>query len=44
MLRQRELEQLRQQRVREFLSNLRAVAKVDDKRKQIEASARRSTQ
>lgn len=43
-LRQRELEQLRQQRVREFLSNLRAVAKVDDKRKQIEASARRSSQ
>lgn len=38
------LQQLRQQRVREFLSNLRAVAKVDDKRKQVEASARRTTQ
>ncbi|MDP9279922.1 MAG: peptidyl-prolyl cis-trans isomerase [Gemmatimonadota bacterium] len=44
MLRQQELQQLRQQRVRDFLANLRAVAKVDDKRKQIEASARRSTQ
>jgi peptidyl-prolyl cis-trans isomerase D len=43
-LRQQELQQLRQQRVRDFLSNLRAVAKIDDKRKQIEASARRSTQ
>jgi peptidyl-prolyl cis-trans isomerase D len=38
------LQQLRQQRVREFLSNLRAVAKVDDKRKQVEASARHTTQ
>jgi peptidyl-prolyl cis-trans isomerase D len=38
------LQQLRQQRVREFLTNLRAVAKVDDKRKQVEASARRTTQ
>jgi len=44
VLRQQELQQLRQQRVREFLANLRAVAKIDDKRKQIEASARRSTQ
>ncbi len=43
-LRQQELQQLRQQRVRDFLANLRAVAKIDDKRKQIEASARRSTQ
>lgn len=43
-LRQQELQQLRQQRVRDFLSNLRAVAKIDDKRKQIEASARRTTQ
>ena len=41
VLRQQELQQLRQQRVREFLSNLRLVAKIDDKRKQIEASARR---
>jgi peptidyl-prolyl cis-trans isomerase D len=43
-LRQQELQQLRQQRVRDFLSNLRAVAKIDDKRKQVEASARRNTQ
>jgi peptidyl-prolyl cis-trans isomerase D len=43
-LRAQALQQLRQQRVREFLSNLRAVAKVDDKRKQVEASARRTTQ
>jgi peptidyl-prolyl cis-trans isomerase D len=43
-LRQQELQQLRQQRVREFLANLRAVAKIEDKRKQIEASARRTTQ
>ncbi len=43
-LRAQALQQLRQQRVREFLTNLRAVAKVDDKRKQIEASARRTTQ
>ena len=41
VLRQQELQQQRQQRVREFLSNLRLVAKIDDKRKQIEASARR---
>jgi peptidyl-prolyl cis-trans isomerase D len=44
VLRQQELQQLRQQRVRDFLANLRAVAKIDDRRKQIEASARRSTQ
>ena len=44
VLRQQELQQLRQQRVRDFLTNLRAVAKIDDKRKQIEASARRTTQ
>jgi peptidyl-prolyl cis-trans isomerase D len=44
MLRQQELQQLRQERVRDFLSNLRAVAKIDDKRKQIEASTRRTTQ
>ena len=43
-LRTQALNQLRQQRVREFLTNLRAIAKVDDKRKQIEASARRTTQ
>ena len=44
VLRSQALNQLRQQRVREFLTNLRAIAKVDDKRKQIEASARRTTQ
>ncbi|HMI45995.1 MAG TPA: peptidyl-prolyl cis-trans isomerase, partial [Gemmatimonadaceae bacterium] len=44
VLRQQTLSQLRQERVRVFLSNLRAVAKIDDKRKQIEASARRTTQ
>jgi peptidyl-prolyl cis-trans isomerase D len=43
-LRAQALQQLRQQRVREFLANLRAVAKVDDKRKQVEASSRRTTQ
>ena len=44
MLRQTALQQLRQERVRDFLANLRAVAKIDDKRKRIEASARRTTQ
>jgi len=44
MLRQTALQQLRQERVRDFLANLRAVAKIDDKRKHIEASARRTTQ
>jgi peptidyl-prolyl cis-trans isomerase D len=43
-LREQEIQQLRQQRVRDFLDNLRAVAKIDDNRKQIEASARRTTQ
>jgi peptidyl-prolyl cis-trans isomerase D len=43
VLRQQALQQLRQQKVREFLTNLRAVAKVDDKRKQVEASARRTS-
>ena len=43
VLRQQELQQLRQQRVRDFLTNLRAVAKIDDRRKRIEASARRTT-
>jgi len=43
-LRGQALQQLRQSRVREFLTNLRAVAKVDDKRKQVEASSRRTTQ
>lgn len=44
VLRQQSLNALRQQRVKEFLANLRAVAKVDDKRKAIEASARRTSQ
>jgi peptidyl-prolyl cis-trans isomerase D len=44
VVRPQELQRLRQQRVREFLANLKAVAKIDDKRKQIEASARRTTQ
>ena len=43
-LRAQSLQQLRQQRVKEFLANLRAVAKIDDKRKQVEASSRRTTQ
>jgi hypothetical protein len=43
-LRQQVAQQLRQQRVRDFLTNLRAVAKIDDRRKQVEASARRTTQ
>lgn len=43
-LRQQSLQQLRQQRVREFLSNLRAVAKINDRRKDVEASARRTAQ
>lgn len=43
-LRQQVVQQLRQQRVRDFLTNLRAVAKIDDRRKQVEASARRTTQ
>ncbi len=43
-LRQQALQALRQQRVKEFLANLRAVASLDDKRKQVEASSRRVTQ
>jgi len=43
-LKQQALQQLRQQRVREFLTNLKAVAKIDDRRKQVEASSRRVTQ
>jgi len=42
-LRQQALQQLRQERVRDFLANLKAVAKIDDRRKSVEASARRST-
>ena len=43
-LRRQALQEIRQQRVREFVANLRQVAKIDDKRKQVEASARRTTQ
>ena len=43
VLRQQALQQLRQERVREYLSNLKAVAKIDDRRKSVEASARRTT-
>ena len=44
VLRQQALQQARRQRVQEFLANLRAVAKIDDRRKQVEASARRTSQ
>lgn len=43
VLRQQALQQLRQERVREYLTNLKSVAKIDDRRKSVEASARRST-
>ena len=43
-LRAQALNQLKRQRVTEFLANLKAVAKIDDRRKQIEASARRTNQ
>src|SRR5438105_3046137 len=42
-LRQQALDQFRRQRVNEFLANLRAVAKIDDRRKQVEASSRQTT-
>jgi parvulin-like peptidyl-prolyl isomerase len=38
------VQQFRRQRVTEFLTNLKAVAKIDDRRKQVEASTQRSTQ
>ena len=41
-LRQQALQQLRQDRVRDYLANLRLVAKIDDNRKKIEASSRRA--
>ncbi len=44
MLRAQELQQARQQRVRDFLANLRAVADIDDNRRDVEASARRVSQ
>ena len=43
-LRAQALQQLRRQRVADFLTNLKTVAKIDDRRKQVEASARRTTQ
>ncbi len=43
-LRRQELQQTRQQRVREFLANLRAAAEVEDNRRGVEASARRASQ
>jgi len=43
-LRAQALQQFRRQRINEFLANLKAVAKLDDRRKQVEASARRTTQ
>jgi len=42
--RQSEINTLRQQRVRLFLDNLRQTAKITDRRKQIEAAARRTAQ
>ncbi|HEV7389202.1 MAG TPA: peptidyl-prolyl cis-trans isomerase [Gemmatimonadaceae bacterium] len=43
-LKQQALSTLRRQRVSEFLTNLKAVAKIDDRRKQVEASSRRVNQ
>jgi len=43
-LRRQELQQARQQRVREFLTNLRAAADIEDNRREVEASARRANQ
>ncbi|MFL5478942.1 MAG: peptidyl-prolyl cis-trans isomerase [Gemmatimonadaceae bacterium] len=43
-LKQQALQQLKRQRVTEFLTNLKAVAKIDDRRKQIEASSRQVNQ
>jgi len=42
-LRQQALQSFRRQRVSDFLANLKAVAKIDDRRKQVESSARTST-
>ena len=42
-LRQQALQSFRRQRVQDFLANLKAVAKIDDRRKQVESSARTST-
>ena len=43
-LRAQALQQLRRERVTEFLQNLKSTAKIDDRRKQIEASSRRASQ
>ena len=43
-LRAQALQQMRRERVAQFLQNLKSTAKIDDRRKQIEASARRTTQ
>ena len=43
-LRAQALQQARQQRVREFLTNLRASADIEDNRREVEASARRASQ
>jgi len=43
-LRAQALQQLRRQRVTDYLTNLKAAAKIDDRRKSIEASTRRATQ
>ena len=43
-LRRQALQQARQQRVREFLANLRATADIEDNRRDVEASARRASQ
>ena len=43
-LRAQALQQARQQRVRDFLSNLRATADIEDNRREVEASARRASQ
>jgi len=43
-LRNQALTQLRRQRVADYLTNLKAAAKIDDRRKAIEASTRRATQ
>jgi hypothetical protein len=42
-LRQQEMQQRRQQRVREYLTNLRTAAKIEDHRKKVEASSRTAT-
>ena len=44
VLRRQELQQAKQQRVREFLTNLRANADIEDNRRDVEASARRASQ